>query len=200
MSTIISEANWSINVLSGLGFLIAVYSYYVKWSYKRNPSGYRALCDLGENISCSRVITSKYGSGFGVVGRLFGEKSNLNVSNSILGALFYIVQIALSKYWIGFCCREGLSNRWIFSGDILNRQEPLYIDYPKMNNIHRWSERIVDISGKRKNILNQEGIFLTKRSLYISIIRKWIRFIDYPKINQIHRLSENKSDSSIIRK
>jgi len=55
----IADANFYIASLSVIGFLIAAYSYYVKWSYKRNPVKYRALCDLGENVSCSRVITSK---------------------------------------------------------------------------------------------------------------------------------------------
>lgn len=78
------------------GIFITVYSTYVKWMFKKNPN-YRALCDISENMSCTRVLASKYGSGFGIVGKLVGEKSSLNISNSILGCLFYVIQIGLSN-------------------------------------------------------------------------------------------------------
>lgn len=93
-----ADVNSSTVFLSLVGLLIAVYSYYVKWSFKRNPVNYRALCDLNETISCTRVVTSKYGSGFGFMGTLFGENSVLNMSNSILGAVFYSLQIILTCY------------------------------------------------------------------------------------------------------
>ena len=42
--------------IAGLG--ATVYAYYVKQQRTKNPK-YKALCDLGPNISCSRVLTSK---------------------------------------------------------------------------------------------------------------------------------------------
>lgn len=95
--TMIAEANFSIAILSLIGLVIALYSYYVKISYYKNPAKYRALCDLNDSVSCTRVITSKYGSGFGFMGKLFGEKSVMNMSNSLLGSAFYILQFSQSK-------------------------------------------------------------------------------------------------------
>jgi uncharacterized membrane protein len=42
--------------IAGLG--ASVYGYYVKQQHKKNPK-YKALCDIGPNISCSKVLTSK---------------------------------------------------------------------------------------------------------------------------------------------
>lgn len=56
---LIADSNFKIALLSIIGLVIALYSYYVKTSYHKNPANYRALCDLNESISCTRVITSK---------------------------------------------------------------------------------------------------------------------------------------------
>ena len=46
-------------VLLGVaGFGAALYSYYVKKQHEKNPK-YKALCDLGPNASCTRVLTSE---------------------------------------------------------------------------------------------------------------------------------------------
>lgn len=95
-SSPVADANWYILMLSILGFLVAVYSYYVKWNVKQNAS-YKAICDLSDSVSCSRVLTSQYGQGFGIIGKIFGDQSVLNMSNSILGSIFYLLQIVLSK-------------------------------------------------------------------------------------------------------
>jgi hypothetical protein len=44
--------------IAGLG--VAYYSIYVKKQLAKNPK-YKAICDLGPNASCSRVLSSKYG-------------------------------------------------------------------------------------------------------------------------------------------
>ncbi|CAF1496859.1 unnamed protein product, partial [Adineta steineri] len=76
--------------LAGLG--LTCYAYYVKQQHKKNPK-YKALCDLGPNASCSRVLTSKYGIGLGLTTKLFGENSIMNASNVNLGIVLYILQI-----------------------------------------------------------------------------------------------------------
>ncbi len=43
------------------------------------------------------IFVNRYGSGFGFMGKLFGENSVMNMSNSILGAFFYTLQFALSN-------------------------------------------------------------------------------------------------------
>lgn len=54
-----------------------------------------ALCDINEHISCSKVFTSKYGKGFGLIAPVLGESSFLNMPNSIYGLLFYSLQMYL---------------------------------------------------------------------------------------------------------
>lgn len=60
MATIATDKydNYIVNV-STVGILIALYSIYVKWRYTKDPTGYRALCDFNENMSCTRVLASK---------------------------------------------------------------------------------------------------------------------------------------------
>ena len=41
-----------------LGILVSVYALYVEVR-KHKDSKYKAACDLGENMSCSRVLTSR---------------------------------------------------------------------------------------------------------------------------------------------
>lgn len=42
-----------------IGLLLSVYALHVELSRERNPD-YRAMCDLGESVSCSKVFTSRY--------------------------------------------------------------------------------------------------------------------------------------------
>lgn len=41
------------------GLVLSVYALHVELSRERNPD-YRAMCDLGESVSCSKVFTSRY--------------------------------------------------------------------------------------------------------------------------------------------
>lgn len=43
-----------------LGLALSVYALHVELSRERNPD-YRAMCDLGESVSCSKVFSSRYG-------------------------------------------------------------------------------------------------------------------------------------------
>jgi len=54
----IENANFYINVCSSLGLLIAVYSYYVKVKFSKNKK-YKAICDISENVSCTKVLSSE---------------------------------------------------------------------------------------------------------------------------------------------
>jgi len=85
-----------------LGILVSVYALYVE-SRKHKDSSYKAACDLGENMSCSRVLTSSYSKGFGLVEILFGKEHFLNMPNCILGIVFYTTQLFLgmmSLSWV----------------------------------------------------------------------------------------------------
>lgn len=62
---------------------------------KTSDANYRAMCDLSSSISCSKVFTSRWGRGFGLLGTIFGNDSAVNQSNSVYGILFYIFQLLL---------------------------------------------------------------------------------------------------------
>lgn len=74
------------------GIIVSLYALYIEVRKEHDPS-YKAACDIGENISCSKVLTSKYGRGFGFVSLLLGNEHFMNVRNCNLGILFYSLQI-----------------------------------------------------------------------------------------------------------
>ncbi|XP_051865921.1 vitamin K epoxide reductase complex subunit 1-like protein 1 [Pristis pectinata] len=79
----------------GLGLALSVYAYHVETSKERDTT-YRAMCDLSDSISCSRVFTSRWGRGFGLLGGILGQDSVFNQPNSVYGLLFYVLQLLLS--------------------------------------------------------------------------------------------------------
>ncbi|XP_013869358.1 vitamin K epoxide reductase complex subunit 1 [Austrofundulus limnaeus] len=81
-------------VLCLLGLLLSVYALHVELTKERDPA-YRAMCDLGESVSCSKVFTSRWGRGFGLVQYFVAQDSPLNQPNSLLGIIFYTLQLAL---------------------------------------------------------------------------------------------------------
>ncbi|XP_074854460.1 vitamin K epoxide reductase complex subunit 1 [Carettochelys insculpta] len=80
--------------LCALGLVLSVYALHVESSRERDP-GYRAMCDLSPSISCSKVFTSRWGRGFGLVEGLLGKHSTFNQPNSIFGIVFYTLQALL---------------------------------------------------------------------------------------------------------
>ncbi|NP_001027838.1 vitamin K epoxide reductase complex subunit 1 [Takifugu rubripes] len=76
------------------GLLLSVYALHVELSRERNPD-YRAMCDLGESVSCSKVFSSRWGRGFGLVQYFVDKDSPLNQPNSVLGIIFYTLQMCL---------------------------------------------------------------------------------------------------------
>ncbi|CAJ0967541.1 unnamed protein product [Ranitomeya imitator] len=81
-------------LLCALGSALSVYAYHVETS-RENDAEYRALCDINPSISCSKVFTSRWGRGFGLVEHVLGAQSLLNQPNSVFGVLFYALQIVL---------------------------------------------------------------------------------------------------------
>ncbi|XP_073696974.1 vitamin K epoxide reductase complex subunit 1-like protein 1 [Garra rufa] len=76
------------------GILISLYAFHVERE-KTRDANYRAMCDLSSSISCSKVFTSRWGRGFGLLGTIFGNDSAVNQPNSVYGILFYIFQLLL---------------------------------------------------------------------------------------------------------
>lgn len=68
--------------------MLSMYSLLVEMKAEENPN-YVAYCDINEHISCTKAFTSEYGKGFGILGKVFGEKSVLNQPNPLIGMIFY---------------------------------------------------------------------------------------------------------------
>ncbi|XP_031699796.1 vitamin K epoxide reductase complex subunit 1 [Anarrhichthys ocellatus] len=81
-------------LLCVFGLFLSVYALHVELSRERDPE-YRAMCDLGESVSCSKVFTSRWGRGFGLVQFFVAKDSHLNQPNSVLGLIFYTLQMGL---------------------------------------------------------------------------------------------------------
>ncbi|CAG07588.1 unnamed protein product [Tetraodon nigroviridis] len=77
-----------------LGLGLSVYALHVELSREKNPD-YRAMCDLGESVSCSRVFSSRWGRGFGLLQYFVDKENPLNQPNSVLGIIFYSLQMVL---------------------------------------------------------------------------------------------------------
>nr|UVZ36618.1 Vitamin K epoxide reductase complex subunit 1 [Rattus tiomanicus] len=76
------------------GLALSLYALHVKAARARNED-YRALCDVGTAISCSRVFSSRWGRGLGLVEHVLRADSILNKSNIIFGCMFYTLQLLL---------------------------------------------------------------------------------------------------------
>ncbi|XP_066579313.1 vitamin K epoxide reductase complex subunit 1 [Amia ocellicauda] len=83
-------------LLCAAGLVLSVYAYHVETSRERDAS-YRAMCDFSSSVSCSKVFTSRWGRGFGLVAPLLGSDTVLNQPNSVLGVLFYLLQLGLGQ-------------------------------------------------------------------------------------------------------
>jgi vitamin-K-epoxide reductase (warfarin-sensitive) len=82
----------SVNILCVLGIALSLYAFYVETKKITDPS-YRAACDINERMSCSRVLTSRWGRGFG----LFESNSLLNLPDSLYGLAYYCLSICLNQ-------------------------------------------------------------------------------------------------------
>ena len=76
---------YSVRWLSLLGFVLCAYSLHVMNNLRKYKS-YKPLCDVKENISCSKAFTSKYGylTGF---------------PNPIYGLVFYTIIFISTLYY-----------------------------------------------------------------------------------------------------
>ncbi|KAL8557889.1 hypothetical protein ACOMHN_047861 [Nucella lapillus] len=75
-------------VLCVLGMMLSAYSIYVEVLVERMP-GYKALCDISPTMSCSRVFSSKWGRGMGLVEKVLSRDSVFNQPNGVYGMATY---------------------------------------------------------------------------------------------------------------
>ncbi|XP_015178099.1 PREDICTED: vitamin K epoxide reductase complex subunit 1-like protein 1 [Polistes dominula] len=74
-----------------LGTILSYYAFIVETTKERDQS-YEALCDINEYMSCSRVVTSGYGKGLGLI----PNNSLFYFPNSLYGLGFYLLIAGLS--------------------------------------------------------------------------------------------------------
>ncbi|GAU89647.1 hypothetical protein RvY_02175 [Ramazzottius varieornatus] len=82
--------------VSVLGLIISAYALYVE-KRLHDDDTYKPLCDINEELRCSKALSSKYGYGFGFLGNALGPNHILNLPNTVYGIIFYIL-IALLGY------------------------------------------------------------------------------------------------------
>ncbi|KAF7235576.1 Vitamin K epoxide reductase complex subunit 1-like protein 1 [Varanus komodoensis] len=109
-------------LLCAVGLTLSVYAFHVETSKERDAS-YRAMCDISAAISCSRVFTSRWGRGFGLVAGLLGPHSVFNQPNSVFGLAFYTLQILL-----GFS-KSGLAAVTLLGTSVVSIAGSLYLAY-----------------------------------------------------------------------
>lgn len=88
----LSVYHQSVTILCLAGISLALYAFYVETRKTSDPT-YRAACDINEGMSCSRVLTSRWGRGFG----LFNSDSIFNLPDSLFGFIYYCLSLILNR-------------------------------------------------------------------------------------------------------
>lgn len=76
----------ALYILATAGLCISLYSFFVEQKIKENEQ-YKPACDLSDRVSCTKVMRSEYTNLF-------------YVSNSILGALYYLGIIVFTYFQV----------------------------------------------------------------------------------------------------
>ncbi|XP_064613508.1 vitamin K epoxide reductase complex subunit 1-like protein 1 [Liolophura sinensis] len=105
-----------------MGIVVSAYALNIELKQAKNPK-YKAYCDINDKMSCTRVLCSEYGKGFGVVGLLVGKEHFLNMPNCLLGIVFYSLQIILA------CSSSGLAVTLAYYASILSCIGSVYSGY-----------------------------------------------------------------------
>nr|XP_031835328.1 vitamin K epoxide reductase complex subunit 1 [Nomia melanderi] len=87
------KLNAAITSACVLGFALSYYAYIVEIK-KEEDDSYEAMCDISEHISCTKLFTSDYGKGFGII----PETSPLYMLNPIYGLIFYALVAILNVF------------------------------------------------------------------------------------------------------
>ncbi|KAI1302337.1 Vitamin K epoxide reductase complex subunit 1-like protein 1 [Halotydeus destructor] len=87
-----SSTNW-LCLWSILGILLSLYTIYVEIQHEKDNK-FRALCDINEHMSCSKVFMSKYGKGFGLV----SPESPFYLPNPIFGVIHYFTTLMITLF------------------------------------------------------------------------------------------------------
>lgn len=75
-----------------IGMSLSLYAFYIETRKSTDPT-YRAACDINESMSCSRVLSSRWGRGFGFL----PSDSFFNLPTSIFGFMYYCLSLLLNQ-------------------------------------------------------------------------------------------------------
>lgn len=81
-----------ILIIAICGFLVSFYDLYLKRKIDQNKD-YKAVCDLNDRFSCTKVIVSEYGNTLGIPNAVWGL-----IFYSTVGALAYLEKLMLVWY------------------------------------------------------------------------------------------------------
>jgi len=95
-------------LLCMLGFVVCTYALFVEFHVEANPD-YQAMCDINDKMSCTKVLTSQWGKGFGLLGYIIGHDHPLNLKNPFFGLAFYLIQLILSDIKGSRACKLQLA-------------------------------------------------------------------------------------------
>jgi vitamin-K-epoxide reductase (warfarin-sensitive) len=115
----LSVYHQSVTILCLVGISLSLYAYYVETRKIADPT-YQAACDIGERMSCSRVLTSRWGRGFG----LFNPDSFFNIPDSLFGLIYYCLSLILNR---SYTSKTIARLRVIFS--IITNLGTIYLGY-----------------------------------------------------------------------
>eukprot|EP00040_Diaphanoeca_grandis_P005926 m.35141 g.35141 ORF g.35141 m.35141 type:complete len:154 (-) comp17091_c0_seq1:286-747(-) len=82
-------------LLCAAGFAVSSYAYHVEHQMSLQDD-YEAMCDLSATVSCTKVFSSEYGKGFGLIQLVLGDDHFLVQPNSLYGLVFYVAVVVLS--------------------------------------------------------------------------------------------------------
>lgn len=97
----------SVALCGTVGFMLSAYAWYIEWQHylhtlsPQDPAQqlldatprYKALCDIHESMSCSKVLTSIYSYPLSALG-ILPRGHWLDISQALLGMAFYAVVAA----------------------------------------------------------------------------------------------------------
>ncbi|KAJ1532250.1 hypothetical protein ONE63_000866 [Megalurothrips usitatus] len=110
-----ASVNIVLFLLCAAGVGASYYAYFVEQNVEQNEK-YKAMCDINDQLSCTKVFATPYAKGFGVVGKYLGEKHILNQPNSVYGIFFYGALALLSLVNFSFIARIQLLLTFLSNG------------------------------------------------------------------------------------
>lgn len=80
-----------------VGIVVALYAIYVEVEAS-SESDYEALCDISQEVSCTKVLESDFSRMISYLG-IVPKDSILDQSNAVYGLLFYILEGSVYLLW-----------------------------------------------------------------------------------------------------